>query len=90
MSRSSMIEQASKTPLGRYRVQAGYQTVQEGADAIGISRTHLVNFERGSAGVSPQVLARMAEVYGVSINTLEAAAARAQRRLYRTRLKKLA
>ena len=68
----------TRSRLATLRLRAGYSTAQAGADALGISRAHLLNIERGATGPSEALLARMAATYKVALEVVATAVARAR------------
>lgn len=56
--------------IARYGIIKGYRTAQERADALGISRSHILHLERGDGTASVWLMDRMAELYGRSQNAV--------------------
>lgn len=54
----------SASQVARYGILAGLKTAQERADALGISRSHLLHVERGAVRPSEDLVDRMGELYG--------------------------
>lgn len=61
------------SPLALIRHRAGLGTIQDGADALGISRVHLAKIETGRGLPSAELKALMAQTYAVPLARLEAA-----------------
>ena len=53
----------SASLLARYGIRAGMRTAQDRADALGVSRSHLLHLERGAVNASDDLIDRMAELY---------------------------
>lgn len=55
--------------LRTLRVQQGY-TQEAAAERLGVERSHLSRMERGQKGCSLELLVRLAQLYGVSLDYL--------------------
>ncbi len=54
-----------RSPLGRIRKEAGFPSARLAAERLGVSEVHLSNIERGRQGASEELIAKMAQEYGV-------------------------
>ena len=71
----------TRTPLAAIRIRAGFKGAPAAAAAIGCTKQHVYNIERGRVGASNPLLLRMEQAYGVPIATLRRAIRSGQRAL---------
>lgn len=64
----------TSNPLSLIGQQAGFYTLQERAEALKISKSHLGHVERGAHLPSPDLVDRMAVAYSRSVEQVERAA----------------
>ena len=69
------------SPLAAMGQAAGYETAQQRADALAISRSHLLHMERGEFRPSPALVDRMAAAYKKPVAYIERATNLAVERL---------
>lgn len=79
-----------RTDLALARVAAGYETAAKAAEALAVSRMHLLNIERGRCGASDELFERMSALYQVRADWLKNLSRRAQRELLTRKLKQIA
>lgn len=60
----------SDNPLRQLRLQAGYETINKAAEALGISVQTLYNYETHNKMPGIRVALRMARVYGCSLDDI--------------------
>lgn len=58
------------TDLRIIRLAAGYETAESAANALAIHRETLYAYERGDRPIPSDVLLRMADLYGVSVDAI--------------------
>jgi DNA-binding XRE family transcriptional regulator len=76
----------TRNPLIQMRMRAGYSSAEKAALALGVSRTHLHNIERGRGSPSWDLMARMISLYGVTERQLRVEIRKAQRSLLKRKL----
>ena len=74
-----------RSPLGKIRADAGYESCKRAAAELGVSLTHLQNVERGRTGASEALMVKMAEIYSSDLAEIHHAINRGRLKL----LKKL-
>jgi len=77
------------SPVARLGVAAGYEIAEKRAKALGCSRVHLLNIERGAATASQALIGRMAGLYGVKRSKVELAIKQARKLLMKRTLNSL-
>ena len=74
-----MFHRLASGPVQDLRLRAGFNSAKEVAKLAGCSRIHLSGFERGAIGASAALKARLAELYGCSVERLDTASNEARR-----------
>ena len=72
-----------RSAVSRIRLRAGFSSAGKAAAAVGCSRVHMHNIERGASRPSFELKARMAETYAVSMDELSKALAAVRKELLR-------
>lgn len=79
----------TRNRLASLRMASGYPTAEEGARALGCSRDHLTNVERGRSNPSETLAQKMADLYGVDLLVIRYHSNKAQRDLAQRKLDSL-
>ena len=65
-----MVMQEIKLSMAAARVNAGL-TQEETAKKLGISKSTLVNWEKGKVSPKPMALVALADLYGITVDTFK-------------------
>ena len=82
----AVTKRLSRHQLARLGQRAGLQRIQDRADAVGISRSHLNKVECGAMKPSLEMVDRMSAAYHVSVEQIERASRLAIRTLMQLKL----
>jgi len=75
--------------LGQLRRKAGFSSQEDAAQALGCSKIHIAELERGSGGPSKTLLQRMAKLYRVPVKKLETVILKERKGLFKRSARKL-
>jgi DNA-binding XRE family transcriptional regulator len=65
-----MMVSHSENQIKRLRLKAGYRTVKEAADLLGVSESHLYKIEQGKAVPGIRLAVKMVKLYKCNLNDI--------------------